>query len=717
MAKLHYIGKIDHLVNFTCNSSIEELCVWFKGQSVVQFDTETNVTSSIADRELKVLQFGNVVGDEVFVVQWSFLNEEDKEKIRELLRLENIQKIAHNASFEYQICLKENIVLENVWDTMVIEKCLYPGYDYDLRFFALAAVLLRRYGIDVSKEQQGEFGDDIITDEKLIYAATDVVHLGKLKQDQRNDLIKEDLLQLAEGEYNENDVVLAFADMEFYGMGFNPEKWRTNIDKAEPIVKQATEDLTAILLQEPYYSLGQKLICNAKLTDSEKAERKVELPAILPQDMFTVNWNSSTQVLKILKLIWPNIEKASALELKRFLQDSDPLAPKTNEKGKPIGLTSKEFNSYLETPSKDWFLIIKLLLNKQYSVLEKALISNLKTQLIEAKFLLPKDTVTINWNSNTTKLEVFKWFNSNIENTDADTVEDNIHLPFFQSYKKYNNANSLLTKFGEKFIIEHVDSDGRVRTRYDTILSTGRVSSSSPNIQQIPKNSLPKDRQKDYRSCFIPGYEDWVMVDADYSSAELAILATLSGDEVFLDALSTGKDLHSVAAETVLKEKWYNAASEVYGIYPKKKDGTIDTKYKCEYYQLDGKGEIKKQKCECPLHQKMRQDQKKISFGIPYGLSSKGLAADLGISIEEADEKYDAFYAAFPKIKGTLEAFGNFGRMNGFIRTIAPFRRKRYFPYWKGEDTPKGLLGQIERASKNMPRMYGHLKLCENGER
>ena len=178
---------------------------------------------------------------------------------------------------------------------MVMEKCLYPGYDYDLRFFALASVLLRRYGIDVSKEQQTEFGDDIITDEKLIYAATDVVHLGRLKQDQRNDLIKEDLLQLAEGEYNENDVVLAFADMEFYGMGFNPEKWRTNIGKAEPIVKQATEDLTAILLQEPYYSLGQKLICNAKLIDFDGTERKVELPAILPKDMFTVNWNSSTQ--------------------------------------------------------------------------------------------------------------------------------------------------------------------------------------------------------------------------------------------------------------------------------------------------------------------------------------------------------------------------------------------------------------------------------------
>jgi DNA polymerase I-like protein with 3'-5' exonuclease and polymerase domains len=106
------------------------------------------------------------------------------------------------------------------------------------------------------------------------------------------------------------------------------------------------------------------------------------------------------------------------------------------------------------------------------------------------------------------------------------------------------------------------------------------------------------------------------MVDADYSSAELAILATLSGDEVFLDALSTGKDLHSVAAETVLKEKWYNASSEVSGVYPKKKDGTIDTDYKCEYYQLTSEDLPQKKKCECPLHQKMRQDMKAVNFGL-----------------------------------------------------------------------------------------------------
>lgn len=269
MAKLHYIGKSDYLVQLKYNSSIEELCLWYNNQSIVQLDTETNVTDSIVSRKLILIQFGSLDGSEVFVVQWSFLTELQKETVRNLLRDSSKLKIAHNASFEYQICLKEGVILDNIWDTMVIEQCLYAGHDFDLRFFALAATLLRRYQIDVSKEQQSEFGDDIITDEKLIYAATDVVHLGRLYEDQRNDLIKEDLIQLGDGvvidskiegigkiRVSENEALLSFADMEYNGMGFLPEPWRENIAKAEPIVQKATADLSEILLKS-LLSLGK----------------------------------------------------------------------------------------------------------------------------------------------------------------------------------------------------------------------------------------------------------------------------------------------------------------------------------------------------------------------------------------------------------------------------------------------------------------------------
>ena len=65
--------------------------------------------------------------------------------------------------------MKQGIIIENIWDTMVMEQCLYAGYDYDLRFFSLAAVLLRRFYLDISKEQQSEFGEMTLLMMKNLY--------------------------------------------------------------------------------------------------------------------------------------------------------------------------------------------------------------------------------------------------------------------------------------------------------------------------------------------------------------------------------------------------------------------------------------------------------------------------------------------------------------------------------------------------------------------
>ena len=208
-ARLSEIGFTNSEIESVLSLSMEERAHKIALITDDKAKSKYNITESerlkqeaeLAKRELKVLQFGDTLGEgfsakDVYVVQWSFLSNEDKEKVRDLLRISTIQKIIHNASFDYQMMLKENCIIENVWDTMVMEQCIYPGYDYDLRFFSLAETLLRRYHLDVSKEQQGNFGDDIINDEKLIYAATDVVHLGRLRNDQRLKLIEEDTIQL-----------------------------------------------------------------------------------------------------------------------------------------------------------------------------------------------------------------------------------------------------------------------------------------------------------------------------------------------------------------------------------------------------------------------------------------------------------------------------------------------------------------------------------------
>ncbi|WP_428743109.1 DNA polymerase [Tenacibaculum sp.] len=704
MAKLNYIGRNDYLINYTCNSSVEELCEWFNNQKIVQFDTETNVTKSIVDRELRVVQFGSELGDVVFVIQWSFLSEKDKSKVLQLLANDKILKIIHNASFDYQVILKEGIVMNNVWDTMVMEQILYAGHDMDLRFFALAVILQRRYYIDISKEQQSEFGDDIINDEKLIYAATDVVHLGRLRLDQRKELIAEDLIQLAEPgnpyevdgkimpAVTENEVVLAFADIEYNGMGFDPEKWRENIAKAEPIVKEAVKDLSTILLEEPYRSMCRKLDVKIKIADPDdpyntQKKRTFETKALVEEDQFTINWNSGAQALKLLKWIFPDLEGASALALKTYLQNNDGSAPKTDEKGKAISPASKKFAPYIEDIKPDKFSVIKALILKKYNVVEQVFLANFRDRLVDEGYYIPAGEISINWNSHDTKLSIFRWFVPSAETTNAEFVESNIHLPFFQAFQQYQFANSLVTKYGERFIAENVDSDGRVRTRFNIILSTGRVSSSSPNAQNIPAKALPKDRQNDYRSCFIPGYDDWSVVDSDYSSQELALVACFSRDPVFMEALETGKDLHSVAAEKVHKQKWVDAAEP-----------------DCAYYAKDDNGEPKKEKCSCPKHGVLRDGIKTINFGLVYGMSAYGLMAKLKITEREAVDLIEEYFEAFPSIKGTLNAFGHYGQCNGFIRTVAPMRRKRYFPYWKGlKDTSDFLLKKIDRAAKNAP--------------
>lgn len=484
MAKLHYIGNSDYLTNYTCNSNVDEFIKWFEAQPAVQFDTETTVTKSIVDRELRVMQFGNLLGDETFVIQKSYLSSVDFDRIKNKLADPNVLKICHNVSFEYQIMLKNGVVMENVWDTMIMEQLLYAGHDYDLRFYALAEVLKRRYYVDVSKAMQTEFGDDIMTDEKLVYAATDVVYLGKIYQDQRRELIDEDLIQLAEGEFNENEIALAFADIEYNGMGFDPVKWRDNIAKAEPIVEKAKKDLATELMKEPYYSKCLELQVNCKVTDSSGKSRQVQSPAILGEDLLAVNWNSGAQLKTILQYVFPDLEKGSILELKKYLQANDPYAPKVSASGKPLSPASKEFSAYVNDYSTNVgkFSILKLAINKDTKNLEKALVTNFRDELIKSKFLFEKDSIMINWNSQPTKLEIFQWFDSKIESTDADVVKDHAHMPFFKAYEQYSFANSLLTKYGEKFIQEQVDPDGRVRTRFNTVLSTGRVSSSSPKL-------------------------------------------------------------------------------------------------------------------------------------------------------------------------------------------------------------------------------------------
>jgi DNA polymerase-1 len=175
---------------------------------------------------------------------------------------------------------------------------------------------------------------------------------------------------------------------------------------------------------------------------------------------------------------------------------------------------------------------------------------------------------------------------------------------------------------------------GRIHTTFQqTVTATGRLSSTEPNLQNIPVRT-PLGRR--IRQAFIPGEPDWRLLTADYSQIELRVLAHMSKDEGLIDAFREGEDIHA------------RAAAEVFGV-------PMD--------QVDSQ---------------LRDRAKAINFGIIYGISSFGLAKGTGLSRAEAQDYIDRYFARYPGVKRYIDETIKEGREKGYVATL--FGRRRYLP-------------------------------------
>lgn len=175
---------------------------------------------------------------------------------------------------------------------------------------------------------------------------------------------------------------------------------------------------------------------------------------------------------------------------------------------------------------------------------------------------------------------------------------------------------------------------GRIHTSFNqTVTATGRLSSSGPNLQNIP---IKTEEGRRIRKAFIPSAKDRVLLSADYSQIELRILAHLSGDKNLVKAFKDGLDIHSYTASLVFDVK--------------EKDVTPE----------------------------MRGMAKTVNFGIVYGMSPYGLSQSLDIDVSKAKDFIDAYFARYPKVKESLDAMIAEARQNGFVTTI--LGRRRYIP-------------------------------------
>lgn len=635
-SRIRYIANLENSV-FE-RGSFEDFTDWFHQQQDYQLDIETNVTDWWCTRKLISLQFGSITSDrQQWFLQWSALTTQEKMRLKFMLEIEHKQKLIHNGAYEYIILRFNGIILNNIYDTMLAEKVLRGGMEN--MDYALADISYKYLRITMDKTLQKSFGDDVITDDKILYAITDVAHLDVIKRLQLQEAGEKRLLNVIGLEM---DSLPAFSDITYYGFELDKDKWRENIRLAEPIIEEATKVINAWIFKQPFY-------------DYALAKGYVSA-----QDRVTINFASHQQKTELLQQLIPGIPGSTQAIIKAYIRDN----------GKTI--TQELLNALV------------LMQEKDYSALTTILVKYHKEWLVAHDFLIPAGQVTINWNSQPQVLPFVQIAIPKISSLGEDERNKFSHQ-ILKDLEQYKWATGLTTKYGEEFIRNHVEPDGKVRTNINQVVSTGRISSSNPNMQNITVDEKVGNR---YRNAFIVP-ADHRIVDSDYVSQELVLIAFISKDPVWNEAIAKNWDIHSICAEMVYKQKW--------------KDGAEPG---CAYY-------AKKEKCKCAKHKVMRYDVKSINFGLAYGMTHFKLAGDLNISVPEAKELIRTYFAAFPLIGRTLNFLGEFGVRNGFIQTLGPFYRKRWFPHWR-ENRPfieqhiqqiknNSTLGEIERASKNMP--------------
>ena len=254
----------------------------------------------------------------------------------------------------------------------------------------------------------------------------------------------------------------------------------------------------------------------------------------------------------------------------------------------------------------------------------------------------------------TLKIKYPKKVKDNKYSTSKDILDKIIYAhPIVLKILEYRTLAKLYTNYAVG-LQEEVREDGRIHTIFtQTLTRTGRLSSISPNLQNIPAR---QDFSKLIRKAFIPD-EDSVLMSSDYSQVELRVFASMSGEENLIKAFNEGKDIHA------------KTASEIFHV-------PIDA-----------------------VTKDMRRQAKAVNFGILYGISSFGLSEDLGIDMKEAKEFIDNYLKTFPGIQEYMEKEKEEAYKNGYVKTL--MNRKRVVEELKSKNYMIRSSG--ERMALNTP--------------
>ncbi len=240
--------------------------------------------------------------------------------------------------------------------------------------------------------------------------------------------------------------------------------------------------------------------------------------------------------------------------------------------------------------------------------------------------------------------------------TDVEVLEKLLDKhPIIEKILEYRSLIKLKSTYIDGLINLINPKTGRIHSKFkQTVTSTGRLSSTDPNLQNIP---IKTQEGRIIRKAFVPENESYVLVDADYSQIELRVLAHISGDEGLIDAFKNNEDIHQRTA--------------------------------AEVFEVD-------KELVSPL---MRSRAKAVNFGIVYGISDFGLSRDLKISRKEARIYIDSYFLRYPKVKEYMDNIVHQGKEKGYVKTL--LNRIRYIPEILSPNAIQRNFG--ERMAMNTP--------------
>ena len=597
---------------------ILNLCDYLRAKDFLCLDTETTDTDS-TNAELVGLSF-SVKEYEAFYVPISD-NREEALKIVGLFKSiyedETILKIGQNIKYDLEVLRHYDVHLAGpMWDTMIAHYLIQPELHHGMDY--LAEVYLNYQTIHIEEligpkgKNQRSMRD---VDKRVVcdYAAEDADVTLRLKNKLEPELKKnkcEDLF------YNiEMPLMPVLAEMEINGVCIDTEALKETSKVLSSRMKEMEDEIYALAGEEFNISspkqVGDILFGKLKIIDNPKK---------------TKTWQYVTSEEELKELADKNVIVGKILEYRKLKNElaKQPKASKQKIKQKEPDDLSLSLFAEEDFSVEDPYTVM----SKQLKQLEQEIYT-----LAGEKFNIssPKKVGEILFD----KLKIVEHPKKS-ESWQFVTNEE-----ILQQLKGKHRIVEIILAHREmkKLLGTYVDAlpdlinkrTGHVHTSFNqTITATGRLSSSNPNLQNIPVRG---EEGKEIRKAFIPE-PGCLFFSADYSQIELRVMAHLSGDEHMINVFKDGKDLHAATAATIYKKNIEEVSRDE------------------------------------------RTKSKRANFGIIYGITVFGLAERLGITREESKKLIDGFFETFPKVKDYMDHAIEEARQKEYVETL--FGRRRY---------------------------------------